>query len=363
MKNIFYVMTILLISTASSWAEESGSWTDKIKFSGDLRYRAEFIENNKDSQDRHRIRARLGITATPLETLDLVFRLATGNTTDPVSNNQTLENFTKKAFILDLAYFDWHPEAVNGLHVIGGKTKNPFYTPASNQLIWDGDLTPEGIAIQYKLAATDALCVFLNGAGFWADERADADDSWLLGGQGGIKFTFMDGKTHILLGTGYYHYTKTRGNTPFIAATNSNGNTVDGSGNYAEQFGSLEALAEFGIKISNYRLITFGEFVRNVIADNDRNAWIAGLQASRTFGEKELSLFYNYRWVKADAVLGLYNDSDFSNGSTNSKGHKMGLGFKFNKYVALAGTYFNNKTALSGGNSYQRVQLDANLKF
>ena len=48
---------------------------------------------------------------------------------------------------IDLAYFDWHPERVEGLNVIGGKMENPFYAPGKTELLWDGDLRPEGVAL------------------------------------------------------------------------------------------------------------------------------------------------------------------------------------------------------------------------
>ncbi len=49
-----------------------------------------------------------------------------GNDNNARSTNQDLDNyFTKKDIWLDRAYFNWHPNAVPGLNVIGGKMAQP----------------------------------------------------------------------------------------------------------------------------------------------------------------------------------------------------------------------------------------------
>ncbi|MFA5252940.1 MAG: putative porin, partial [Phycisphaerae bacterium] len=126
-------------------------WVENVKLSGDLRYRHESIDSQADGdwragQNRHRIRARLGLDAKINDDWDVAFRIASGSA-DPVSTNQTLEDgFSSKAIWLDLAYFTWHPSSRKELKVYGGKMRNPFFRAGDNQLIWDDDLTPEGIA-------------------------------------------------------------------------------------------------------------------------------------------------------------------------------------------------------------------------
>jgi len=131
-------------------------WVEKVKISGDLRYRHESIDEQsggewKDGVSRHRIRARLGVNGKVNDEVDLGFRLASGSA-DPVSTNQNLESsFSSKTIWLDLAYFDWHPAGIKGFNFIGGKMNNPFYSVGKNQLIWDHDLTPEGLAAKYEI--------------------------------------------------------------------------------------------------------------------------------------------------------------------------------------------------------------------
>ena len=68
---------------------------------------------------------------------------------DPVSTNQTLGGGgSSKGVVLNLAYVDW--EAAEGLHLLAGKFKNPLTRVGKQPLMWDGDWTPEGIALTYK---------------------------------------------------------------------------------------------------------------------------------------------------------------------------------------------------------------------
>jgi len=175
----------------------SASWVERIKWSGDFRYRHESIDEEtagsvrwKAGQNRHRIRARLMLEATLNDEWGLGFRLASGSA-DPTSTNQTLDSsFSSKDIWLDLAYFDYHPAAVKGLNVYGGKIKNPFYMVGGNQLIFDGDLNPEGIGFTFERALNERDTLRLAGGGFWVDEGSgSAADPSLFGAQAMITHT------------------------------------------------------------------------------------------------------------------------------------------------------------------------------
>ena len=57
-----------------------------------------------------RIRARLGLTADITDDFIFGLRLATGNTTNPVSTNQTLgSTLANDNFVLDRAYLEYNP--------------------------------------------------------------------------------------------------------------------------------------------------------------------------------------------------------------------------------------------------------------
>ena len=55
----------------------------------------------------------------------------------------------------------------------------PFYRVGDNQLIWDDDLNPEGLAAKYELPINDSLKAYINGGGFWVGNPDNADTvSW-----------------------------------------------------------------------------------------------------------------------------------------------------------------------------------------
>ena len=136
------------------------TWADSITFKGDLRYRYESINDDSKldadketyTRQRDRIRARLGAEAKCNDNLKAGIEFSTGQS-DPVSGNQSLgDGFGKKEFRLNLAYFDYNflGDNPNEVHAIAGKMKNPFIT-FPDDLVWDGDLTPEGLAVKSQL--------------------------------------------------------------------------------------------------------------------------------------------------------------------------------------------------------------------
>ena len=127
------------------------SWADKTTIKGDVRFRHESIEaEGKETRERERVRARLGIFGKPGSDLDLGVQFSTTEKNDPVSSNQTLgDGASRKDVFFDLAYMTWTPVSLEGLSLTGGKMENPFVTVSD--LVFDGDLNPEGAAVNYTL--------------------------------------------------------------------------------------------------------------------------------------------------------------------------------------------------------------------
>jgi len=82
------------------------------------------------------------------------------------------------------------PKRFDGLSVLAGKMGMPFYTVGGNQLLWDSDVNPEGIAVKYTTALSDTLSLFANGGGMWVEERGSDVDTSLWGLQGGLTHSF-----------------------------------------------------------------------------------------------------------------------------------------------------------------------------
>jgi len=357
---------------------DSLKWAEKVKISGDLRYRHEHIDEQqpgsvrwKDGVDRHRIRARLMLEALLNDEWGLGFRIASGSG-DPVSTNQDLEDsFSGKEIWLDLAYFDWHPASMPRLNIYGGKIKNPFYAVGKNQLIWDHDLNPEGIAATYAKALSDRDTLHLAGGGFWVGENiaGTSRDVSLWGAQAYWKHTISNPDT-LIVGASYFDYGNIKGaaNLPstWSSSTSFLGNTASG-GTYASDFDIVEVFGEYATKVGSMPVSVFGDWVKNLLATTSEDTgWLVGATLNKCKDPGSWEIGYNYRDLEADAVVGALNDSDFIGGGTDGKGHVFSAAYQVHKNVQAALTYFLNQDTANSQDrelDYHRLMADLLLKF
>ena len=358
-------------------------WVEKIKVSGDFRYRHESIDEEsspgewKDGNNRHRIRARLGIDAIVNDEWKVGLRLATGSA-DPSSTNQTLENgFSSKDIWLDLAYFSWQPKAFEGLTAFGGKMPNPFYRAGGSQLIWDDDMTPEGFAAKYVIPMGDNDKFNLVGGGFWlAEDSSSSNGISLWGLQPYWEHIFAD-KSTLVLGASWFDYGNLEGsNGLYRSYTDGSlgkktfGNTMSGTGadssnpyKYTMDYDIMNIFTEYSFKINDLPLGLFGDYAKNMSASNSEDTgWLIGGRINKAKDPNSWEFVYNYRDVESDAVVGVLSDSDFIGGGTNGKGHQFQFKYQFTKNIQGALGYFMNEKGASD-NEYRRLQADIIFKF
>jgi hypothetical protein len=351
---------------------DSMKWVENMKISGDLRYRYEGIDSQSNGKqgasiNRNRLRARIGLYDKINDEVDLGFRLA-GGSADPVSTNQTEEDaFSKKSIWIDQAYFDWHPKDIKGFNFIGGKMSQPFYRVGNNQLIWDDDLNPEGLAVKYELPLNDTLKAYINGGGFWVGhpDTATAADTSLWGMQGYLKNTFED-KSYLLGGMSYYTYGNIKDQndvTKLWKGSSSFFGNTSVAGDYKYGYDIVEGFAEYGTKIADYPVAVFGSYARNTAAPSDKSdGWLIGTTFNKAKDPGSWQIGYDYRDLDSDAVVGQFSDSDFDNGGTNARGHRFNLTYQLAKNFQAGLTYFLDKKKTTG-DEYRRLQADLVFKF
>lgn len=351
---------------------DSFKWVENVKLFGDLRYRHESIDDTdtgSDKRNRNRIRARFGLKAKVNDELDAIFRLASGSSDTPTSTNQTLgdtdsDSFSSKEIWLDWAYFDWHPKTISRLNVFGGKMANPFFRVGGNELIWDGDVAPEGIAARYTFDLEESTTATLNGAGFWLAERSGDADASFWGLQGYVKHKFEDG-SHLLGGATYYDLGNVDDTT--LSGVALNGNTDNGSGGYEYDFDLIEGFVEYGFTCGQMPVAVFGNYIENTAAPENRNtAYSVGFKLNKIKKPGSWQFGYLYRDVESDAVFGGLTDSDFILGGSGGKGHEIGFKYQLAKSVQGALTYFINdrdSRTSSGTEDVKLFQADLIFKF
>ena len=353
--------------------EQKVAWAAKTELKGDVRVRQETVkidgESDGKNKDRQRIRARLGAYTEINPQVNTGIRIATGGGDDARSTNQDLDNyFDKKQLWLDQAYIDYHPTAVKDLHLIGGKMPQPWVS--MGDVIWDSDINPEGLAATYKHNLGNSGIEMFGSAGYYTlKDNVDGEgvqfrnDLSLYAGQLGARFAPTD-SLKVTLGGSVYSYNNdkdsacpTTGTKTTPCALAVNGNSTDEVRLY-EGFGQVD-IANLPVPLSLY-----GQYVHNAATDSDQdNAWLVGFKSKLN----AFSLDYNYRDIQRNAVVGAFTDSDFANGTTGSRGHKVKVGYEIDKNFGVGVTYFLTKadyaTTTQKDANANTLQLDVEAKF
>ena len=354
---------------------KAAEWASRLSWKADLRYRHEFVDPQEatDDQTRHRIRARLALTAKINDTLTGTIGIATnGGSGDPRSTNQTLgEGWTRKGIGLDLAYVDWKPVESFGMSF--GKMPQPWYKVSG--YFFDNDINPEGIAARFGTGP-----IFASAYGMWLSERSTANDATLLGGQlgmagqiGGVKLTGAVGYFDVGSVQGEITTLSTStpcaNNTAFFGGAQGNTTVLDALGCpvLVNDYNMVEALAQAEMTVANQPLQIWAQFIQNNEADDLDTGWLAGFNWGKASNPRSWEFGYAYGAIEKDAQFGQFVDSDFAGGVTDVDGSIIKLGFAPAKNWVLNGTYFlNNRFVDAPGateQNYDRYQIDLNWKF
>ena len=134
------------------------------------------------------------------ESITTGMRIVTGNTSDLVSETQTLDGTAPYAFGLDQLYIRFDERTAQKfpwLSVVTGRFLNPWLTPTD--LIFHKDLTFNGLAVTGRYGfgdgSADQSHVFATVSAHPLQEIAlSAQDKWLVGGQLGVNLRWGGGQ-------------------------------------------------------------------------------------------------------------------------------------------------------------------------
>lgn len=362
-------ISIFLFSTSVFASGPEKNWTEKIKISGDFRFRNEIIteEQSGDLDDletnRQRLRLRLSLAAQINDDTQVITRLASGSTSasGAVSTNETLDGYNnKKDVILDLAYFDW--KVNQRLTLWGGKTKIPYYLVGESDLYFDSDLTLEGLALKYK-ASKEQLSYMVNLGTSWLDERTSTSttdsDVGLLGAQLAGQYNFE--KVSVLLGAAQYAYANIKNRQ--APTTSGNGNTVVG-GAYQNDFQVLVYMLEVAGQCNDKPISFFAELIENSEAKSEEMGSIFGIKYGELKAVKDWTFSVDQRELEKDSTVGALSDSDISGGGTDIKGTRVSAQYLVAESVTLGVAYMTGELSVaSSARDYERAQVDFKFNF
>ncbi len=263
---------VLAQAKAENWASPNSfpEWASRIRFYGDVRTRYEgqfFPQGNDNSgnlinynaintgnpfaigaalppvrnvdtdRNRFRLRARLGMEADLFDGFSAGMRIATGDSSSPVSTNATLGggggNFSKYPIWLDRGWLRY--QLYDQVAVSLGRFDNPFFSPTD--LTWYDELGFDGVAVQAKhefmpgftpFAVAGAFPLYntalnypntgtVNGS--VAGANLSSTDKYLFGGQMGLAWQATP-EVGFKFGAGYYDFSNVKGrlSTPCVIA-------------------------------------------------------------------------------------------------------------------------------------------------
>lgn len=370
--------------------EKTPSWTERLTIKGDFRLRDDYLKQDDDSsgaggytRNRLRIRARLALEANVNDEVKGVIGITTDEKGSPVSADQTLgEDFTKKSIYLDLAYAEWKPSAISdlgvgGITLDGGKMRNPFLMVS--ELIWDPDVTPEGLVARYVSPESDRFEALANGGALWYYERKADPETMLYVGQVGLKFKNRDGYSFLLGGSCYY-FNRVAGynafdyqaadaqNGCFYGNSKVNQDTTGATTNYvyADEYHEVEGMAALGFPCPLTKLPwkIYFDCVRNTDPSDDNLGYQTGIQLNDLQRKGDFLLAYAYRKLEKDATMGAMTESTWWGGGTDGQGHQIRGGYQLlENWSLLATWYFKNEFNLDAPVDYTRLQIDLLARF
>ncbi|HAQ50420.1 MAG TPA: hypothetical protein DCR13_02600, partial [Gammaproteobacteria bacterium] len=293
---------------ANKASKDDPSWADRIKVKGDLRFRHETKNNIANGQqtndeDRFRIRARVGMYADVNDNVKAGIRfVTTSDQASATSTNESLENdFANTELGLDLGYISWSPSLLGGnTKFTFGKMKKPWQQV--NNIIWDGDTNPDGMAITSKLKVSDITLI--PSVGYYTI-NSNGNDSILDDEHVG----------HIQLAA--------------RMSAGQFGISYYGFENNDEQERLFEVFGQ--MPIPGTPVTVFASHVSNSNANavgDDDNAWGIGLKTKLA----DLKLSYEYLDMGINAVNDSFDNSDFV---SDSKGSIVKAGYKIDKNFSV----------------------------
>ncbi len=438
---------VLTQARAERWGVPNAApaWTDRIKIDGDIRYRhqgdrpssdntpasdyvsavlssggiirsPEFATSDggpitarastTETRERERLRLRVGLTAKVSDEVGVGVRLATGNTDDRVSTNQTLgNNFNKSALLVDRAFIKVDP--ADWVSINAGRMPNPWF---STDMVWSENLNFDGLAATARYAQPDAPAEPFATVGVFPlrDKQSPLRTArWLYGAQVGSAWQ-IDSRTRLKGGLAYYSYQNLagrqavsgtdyidnngtltllpgfgqygyatgnlgqKGNTLFEVTADANQASITGGGSgVAAQFGLaydfrpvvLTLSAEL-THFSPYSLLLSAEYARNTafsVSGFQRRAGSLysgvnpggradGYLMRLGFGSAEVReagqwlATLTYKHVGSDAVLDAFTDSDMGLGGTNLRGYSLAFTYGLYRNTNIGLRFLSSKS-------------------
>jgi putative porin len=349
---------------AGLWASvgqaQSAATPPALRFSGDFRVRYEYTTQGNAAQnfDREVLRLRLGMTYPLREYLVVRGRLATGDPDDPNSTDVTVGSFVNDfPFSLDIASVELNRPRWG---LVAGKFTNPLL---STELVWDGDVNPQGVSGRVTLGKPGGVTGTLSALYFVLNQQVADSGSDMAGGQFAVKAK-AGARWQVTGAAGYYDYRiRSLQNT---GPGDIRGNRLaPGNTAYLSDFNLLNLVftADYTGFGERYPLRVVGDYVHNSGATDLNTGWEADVYVGRVTHPGETRWRYGYAVAETDAILAAFGQDNTTLG-TNYEIHTLAVDGMPIPGMVLTGTLYAYRPHEAAVRLYQtRLRLNAMVTF
>lgn len=318
-------LALLLSIPAPAAAQQSSSdpppqpWWERLTFYGDFRARYEgFFQDGTPTRQIERFRFRIGVRTTISEGLDLNFRLASGESSDVTSTNQSLTDFlNRKPINIDQLSLAYTPTQAKALTLGVGKYALPV---TRTQMVWDDDVNWEGTYEQVSFTGGTPVTFRVVGVQVPINEVGAGEDALMFGEYAQAGFSARGHAVQVSIAD--YVFTNpdqiavALDQRAVIRTQSTNALRRNEAGRvigYESQFNLVDIIGQvtFNTGRPQYPFRALADFVVNTRAagSDDAGVWMAATYG-RAAVVKTFSATYTFARVERDAVVSAYNFSD-----------------------------------------------------
>lgn len=339
-------------------------WVQNMTFKGDirLRHQMDWGGSNK-TRNRDRMRVRLGVETALFSDVTAAFGLASGamvaeGDKSPTSTNHTYQAFNKVPVFIDYAYLQYK---ISDLTISAGKVKGKSAVWNATDLVWDGDINPDGIAVNYNKKFNKEVSMFANAGWYVMNEGRKETlmpDVYIV--QPGI--SYKSGDFSAKVGLAYQQF-----NMKDRALKSNEAGYID---NNTTDFRCINPSIE--LKMNNlfedYMISVFGDYVKN-IDDSVYKKELEGKVFGLSFGSKKIAELGTWqvkvmnRYLEANAIPTGLGDSDAYGGKSNSEGYEVILTLGITKNLSFGFDYYSMDKINGAEDPKSLAQFDISYKF
>lgn len=320
-----------------SESKEKITPTDGLNVSGDLRlrYEANFQNNELPFRGREVIRGRLRADYAIDGHNTIGAGIATGSPDDPNTADVTLSNFTDDLLVsLDRLYWRYKSD---GIELNAGKFANPF---TRTDLVWDGDVNPQGISVAYTSELSEATKLGARTMYYVIDESVLGPESDMLGFQANWSYA-PKSNWNFDFNAAYMDYSLK--NTASADGGDFRSNLLASNGSYLSDFNLVDIIARLEFTGINDRWpISFtADYVKNLgAATDDDTGYSLDVFTGRKTEPGEYGFSYGYSQAETDAVLAAFSN-DNTNLATNYRQHSLSFDYLAAEHILFNTTYYH----------------------